>query len=239
MEQIMKYSKEEVLQYVIEEDVKFIRLAFSDVFGRQKNISIMPHELKRAFDYGIALDASSIAGFGNEAHSDLFLHPEPDTGAVTNVTVEMGKASAIRVDETTLQSLVEPWGYAEAMAVNMGNPHLVIFVGDALSVPVAEIGQELEHSVLFPTGVNVEFAEVIDRRHILMRVWERGSGITQACGTGACATAVACHWAGLTEAMNQQVTMDGGTLAVSYDPLTSHVTMTGSAVTVFEGEIEV
>ena len=75
----MKYSKEEVLQYVAEEDVKFIRLAFCDVFGKQKNISIMPEELPRAFEYGIALDASAIAGFGDEARSDLFLHPVPDT----------------------------------------------------------------------------------------------------------------------------------------------------------------
>ena len=75
----MKYSREEVLQYVAEEDVKFIRLAFCDVFGRQKNISIMPDELDRAFTYGIAFDASAIAGFGDEAHSDLFLHPDPET----------------------------------------------------------------------------------------------------------------------------------------------------------------
>ena len=75
----MKYSKEEVMQYVMEEDVKFIRLAFCDVFGKQKNISIMPDELPRAFEYGIAFDASAIAGFGDEAHSDLFLHPDPAT----------------------------------------------------------------------------------------------------------------------------------------------------------------
>ncbi len=75
----MKYSKEEVMQYVKEEDVKFIRLAFCDVFGKQKNISIMPDELPRAFEYGIAFDASAIAGFGDEAHSDLFLHPDPET----------------------------------------------------------------------------------------------------------------------------------------------------------------
>lgn len=75
----MKYSKQEVMQYVQEEDVKFIRLAFCDVFGRQKNISIMPDELFRAFDYGIAIDASAIDGFGDEMHSDLLLHPEPDT----------------------------------------------------------------------------------------------------------------------------------------------------------------
>ena len=75
----MKYSQEEVIQYIQEEDVKFIRLAFCDVFGRQKNISIMPEELPRAFEYGIAFDASAIAGFGDETHSDLILHPEADT----------------------------------------------------------------------------------------------------------------------------------------------------------------
>ena len=75
----MKYSKQEILQYVHEEDVKFIRLAFCDVFGRQKNISIMPEELPRAFEYGIAFDASAITGFGDETHSDLLLHPEPET----------------------------------------------------------------------------------------------------------------------------------------------------------------
>ena len=75
----MNYSKDEVIQYAAEEDVKFIRLAFCDVFGRQKNISIMPDELPRAFEHGIAFDASAIAGFGDEAHSDLFLHPEPET----------------------------------------------------------------------------------------------------------------------------------------------------------------
>lgn len=75
----MKYSKQEVLQYVAEEDVKFIRLAFCDVFGKQKNISIMPEELPRAFECGIAIDASAIAGFGDETHSDLLLHPDADT----------------------------------------------------------------------------------------------------------------------------------------------------------------
>ena len=75
----MKYSADEVMQYAIEEDVKFIRLGFCDVFGKQKNISIMPDELPRAFTHGIAFDASAIHGFGDEAHSDLLLHPEPET----------------------------------------------------------------------------------------------------------------------------------------------------------------
>lgn len=75
----MHYTEDEVIQYVREEDVKFIRLSFCDVFGRQKNIAIMPDELERAFSQGIAFDASAIAGFGDEAHSDLFLHPEPSS----------------------------------------------------------------------------------------------------------------------------------------------------------------
>ena len=75
----MKYSKEEVLQYVREEEIAFVHLAFCDVFGRQKNISIVPSELPRAFEYGIAFDASAIAGFGDEARSDLFLRPDPET----------------------------------------------------------------------------------------------------------------------------------------------------------------
>ena len=87
----MKYSKGEVMQYVREEDVKFIRLAFCDVFGRQKNISIMPEELPRAFEYGIAFDASAIAGFGDETKCDFLLHPDPDTLMILPWRPEHGK----------------------------------------------------------------------------------------------------------------------------------------------------
>ena len=87
----MKYSKEEVLQYVREEDVKFIRLAFCDVFGKQKNISIMPEELPRAFEYGIAFDASAIAGFGDETRCDFLLHPDPETLMLLPWRPEHGK----------------------------------------------------------------------------------------------------------------------------------------------------
>jgi len=88
---MMKYSEQEVLQYVQEEDVKFIRLAFCDVFGRQKNIALMPEELPRAFEYGISFDASAIAGFGGETRSDLLLHPEPDTLMLLPWRPEHGK----------------------------------------------------------------------------------------------------------------------------------------------------
>ncbi len=87
----MKYSKEEVLQFVREEDVKFIRLSFCDVFGKQKNISIMPDELPRAFEYGIAFDASAIVGFGDESRSDLLLHPEAETLMLLPWRPEHGK----------------------------------------------------------------------------------------------------------------------------------------------------
>ena len=87
----MNYSANEVMQYVREEDVKFIRMAFCDIYGRQKNISIMPDELGRAFDYGIAIDASSIAGFGDVVHSDLMLHPDPATLSVLPWRPEHGR----------------------------------------------------------------------------------------------------------------------------------------------------
>lgn len=87
----MKYTPQEVMQYIQEEDVKFIRLAFCDVLGHPKNISIMPHELDRAFECGIAIDASAIAGFGDEVHSDLFLHPDPTTIAVLPWRPEHGR----------------------------------------------------------------------------------------------------------------------------------------------------
>ena len=87
----MKYTPQEIMQYIQEEDVKFIRLAFCYVWGHPKNISIMPHEVERAFEYGIAIDASAIAGFGDEVHSDLFLHPDPATLAVLPWRPESGR----------------------------------------------------------------------------------------------------------------------------------------------------
>ncbi|MBR5987402.1 MAG: glutamine synthetase, partial [Clostridia bacterium] len=87
----MNYTKQEVMEFVKEEDVKFIRLAFCDVFGRLKNVSIMESELSRAFDTGIAIDASAIAGFGDEAHSDVFLRPDPDTLSILPWRPEHGR----------------------------------------------------------------------------------------------------------------------------------------------------
>ena len=96
----MKYTPEEVMQFVVEEGVKFIRLAFCDVYGRQKNISILPTELQRAFTYGIAIDASAIAGFGGEVRSDLFLHPDPATLAELPWRPENGRVVRMYCDIT-------------------------------------------------------------------------------------------------------------------------------------------
>ncbi|MDC7172050.1 diaminopimelate epimerase [Phocaeicola dorei] len=122
--------------------------------------------------------------------------------------------------------------------VCMGNPHLVIFIDDIKNVNLPAIGPKLENHPLFPERTNVEFVEVLPDGSLRMRVWERGSGITMACGTGACATAVAAylnHKAG----RKSRVRMDGGDLQVHWNETNGHVYMTGPAVKVFDGEIEI
>lgn len=125
----------------------------------------------------------------------------------------------------------------EASAVSVGNPHCVIFVGDANSAPVAEVGPQIERHLLFPERTNVEFATVQSQERIRMRVWERGAGITQACGTGACATAVAAARRGLT-GRKVDVALDGGVLTIEWRESDGHVLMTGPATLAFRGEIE-
>ena len=121
--------------------------------------------------------------------------------------------------------------------VCVGNPHLVIFVEDVESVPLSEIGPILENHQLFPQKTNVEFAEIKPDGSIRMRVWERGSGVTQACGTGACATAVAAFSS--NKANNEvRIVMDGGYLSVFWDDTDKHIYMKGSAEKVFDGTIE-
>lgn len=122
--------------------------------------------------------------------------------------------------------------------VCMGNPHLVIFVNDIKNVNLPTVGLKLENHPLFPERTNVEFVEVMPDGSLRMRVWERGSGITMACGTGACATAVA---AVLNRKADQKSTvrMDGGDLRIHWDRKDGHVYMTGPAVKVFDGEIEI
>ncbi|HVZ27387.1 MAG TPA: diaminopimelate epimerase [Rhizomicrobium sp.] len=124
-----------------------------------------------------------------------------------------------------------------ASAVSMGNPHCILLVGDAEKAPVAQLGPLIEKHPLFPERVNVEFAQVLDKNRIRMRVWERGVGITLACGTGAAATAVAAIRKGLA-ARKVEVILDGGSLALEWREADSHVLMTGPAVTSFTGEVD-
>ena len=174
----------------------------------------------------------------------LELHLD-EKGQVRDVSVDMGKGVPLEVNlpdgskgHWIMDDLFACGMRFRGTAVDVGNPHLVLFVPDAEAAPVAETGPLFEKDLMFPNRANIEFAQVLDKRHIRMRVWERGSGITQACGTGACATAVAAAMAGYTRPDKCTVIMDGGALDVSWDPVTKEIRMTGTATTVFEGTIE-
>jgi len=122
-------------------------------------------------------------------------------------------------------------------AVLMGNPHLVIFVPDVAQVDLPRVGPIFEHHPFFPNRVNVHFVEVVDKTHLIQRTWERGAGITLACGTGACSCGVAAFLTGRAE-RSVEIQLPGGKLEIEYLE-SGHVLMTGAAETVFEGEIDV
>ncbi len=147
------------------------------------------------------------------------------------VRVNMGPAR-----ETVLPFCVKLGGQTwEGTQVSMGNPHFVVFVENAENFPVAEVGPMLETAPAFPQKTNVEFVQVLNKNTVRMRVWERGAGITQACGTGACASAVACILNKLT-GPRVTVKLDGGELIIEW-PDEQEVFMTGPAQLVFKGEI--
>ena len=120
--------------------------------------------------------------------------------------------------------------------VSMGNPHAITIVNNTKDFDVRKYGKEIEKDKAFPNKTNVEFIEIVDKNHIKMRVWERGAGETLACGTGACASVVACVLNSLTENI-VKVELLGGTLEIEWNRENNHVYMTGPAVTVFEGEL--
>ncbi len=122
--------------------------------------------------------------------------------------------------------------------VSMGNPHFVCFVDDIDTLDVARYGSAMEYATAFPERCNIEFAELKADGTIRTRVWERGSGITMACGTGACATAVAAAVTGRVS-RRSVIAMDGGTLHIEWNEADGHVYMTGPAAFVFDGEIEI
>lgn len=172
------------------------------------------------------------------------------------LTIEDGKATQIRVDmgapiltpenipvvadnEPVMNEPITVLDKEYRMTcVSMGNPHAVVFVEDTASFPVNEIGPYFEKHEKFPNRTNTEFVQVLDRNHINMRVYERGTGETLACGTGCCASVVACILNNLTDE-NVYVNVLGGVVQVEWNRAENTVYMTGPAVTVFDGEIDI
>lgn len=160
-------------------------------------------------------------------------------GTVESVTVDMLEPRLHvpeQYDESCLGELSASFRKFRGTFVSMGNPHFVTFVDDIDTIDIARYGSEMEHDAAFPQRCNIEFAQVMPDGTIRTRVWERGSGITMACGTGACATTVAAQITG--RAQNKStIKMDGGTLLIEWNADDGHVYMTGPAEFVFDGEI--
>ena len=198
---------------------------------------------KYMYDYGIT-DKTSISV---ETKSGIkYLDLTVKDGKVDTVKVNMGspilKAADIPVVSEKEQVISEPvnvdgkeW---KITCVSMGNPHAITYVDDVKSLDLEKIGPKFENHEIFPDRVNTEFVRVIDRKTVEMRVWERGAGETLACGTGACAVVVSSVLNELTE---EEVTVKllGGDLKIRWDREENLVYMTGSATTVFDGEIQV
>ena len=161
------------------------------------------------------------------------LHLQIEEGKTALVSVEMGKAAA--GEEKLLTVCGQTLTYTP---VNVGNPHAVFFTDNAQAVPLETLGPAIERHPDFPGGVNAEFAEIRGTDEIRMRVWERGSGVTMACGTGSCATVAAAVKRGLCPSGGAvKVVLDGGTLLIRADN-DYNITMTGPAAAVYEGETD-
>ena len=197
---------------------------------------------KYVYDYGLTDQTHiSVETLGGIKYLDLTV----EEGRVRQVRVDMGRPMlcpteipVIANGESVIDMPIEVDGTEYRMtAVGMGNPHTVVFVEDVDGLEIEQIGPKFEHHPCFPNRVNTEFVKVLDRNTVKMRVWERGSGETLACGTGACAVAVACILNGLTE---NKVTVQllGGDLLIEWDREADKVYMTGPAEVVFDGEIE-
>ena len=161
-----------------------------------------------------------------------------------NITVDWGKARTLwdevplaQPTDTNMFHLNVDGTNHEASAVSVGNPHVVLFVDDADSAPVAELGPRIETHPMFPERTNVEFVSVHREDKLRMRVWERGVGITQACGSGACAVAAAAFRRGLT-GRKVEIVLDGGSLHMEVREGDDHILMTGPATLAFKGEVD-
>lgn len=198
---------------------------------------------KYVYDYGLTdkteVSVETLAGI-------KYLKFLIKDGKVDMVTVNMGEpilkpelVPVVGEGDAVIDSPIEVDGKEYKMTcVSMGNPHSVVFVDDVDNFPLHEVGPLFEHHKAFPRRVNAEFCQVIDRTHARMRVWERGTGETLACGTGTCATAVACILNGKTED-EVTITLLGGDLIIRWDREKNVIYMTGPARVVFDGEIDV
>ena len=199
---------------------------------------------KYAYDYGI-VDKKEITVATKSGIKTLQL-TVGDDNKVQLVRVNMGKPELVAVKipviadtDKVIDAPITVDGVEYHMtAVSMGNPHAVVCVEDVDNFALETIGPKFEHSSCFPDRVNTEFIRVIDRKNVQMRVWERGSGETWACGTGACAVAVACILNGYTD-REVTVHLRGGDLMILWDEASQDVYMTGPATTVFDGEIDI
>ena len=160
---------------------------------------------------------------------------EVDMGAPILEATKIPVSSSAKIEDKKVKAEVKVKNKKiELTCVSMGNPHAVTFVNNIKNFKVAEYGPILENADIFPEKANIEFVEVVDKNNIKMRVWERGSGETLACGTGACSSVVACRLNGYTD-RKVNVQLLGGNLEIEWKP-NNHVHMTGPAVTVFKGE---
>lgn len=195
---------------------------------------------KYVYDYGLTdkteVSIETLAGI-------KYLTLVPEDGRVKEVTVDMGAPELapenIPVSSDKAKLIREPIRVGadtyEMTCVSMGNPHAVVFVDSTDDFPLEQVGPLFENHKMFPNRINAEFVQVLNRREVNMRVWERGTGETLACGTGACASTVACILNDLTD---EEITLHllGGDLRIRWDREQNKVFMTGPAVTVFDGE---
>lgn len=198
---------------------------------------------KYVYDHGMTDKTRVTIESGGQVKT---LELQVENGRVKTATVDMGepitRPELIPVvsdkEAVVAQRIAVDGKNYEMTCVSMGNPHAVVFVEDTRKVEIEKTGPLFENNPLFPKRTNTEFIQVIDRKNIKMRVWERGAGETLACGTGACASAYACILNGKTE---DEITVHllGGELNIRYDRESGHIFMTGPATTVFEGEIDI
>ena len=196
---------------------------------------------KYVYDYGLTdqteISVETLAGI-------KYLKLQIMDGKVVRITVNMGQPELVPDkipvqadgDRVVDEPIVVNGVTYKMTCVSMGNPHCIVFIDDTENFPLEEIGPMFENHERFPKRVNTEFIQILNRNEVNMRVWERGSGETLACGTGACASAVACVLNGLTE---DEITLHllGGDLSVRWDREENVVYMTGPAKVVFDGEI--